>query len=144
MRLVQLAQCPPLSVDPSATVLEAVRLMAKSGAGAVTVCERGRLVGVLSERDVMVRVVGEQQDPAATRVRQVMTPRVRTVSPECAPEEALSVMVANHIRHVVLVDERGGVVGMASARDVYRAHVEYLDDQVRSLEAFAGHDGVGG
>jgi CBS domain-containing protein len=60
------------------------------------------------------------------------------------PGEALAVMVANHIRHIVVVNEAGSVVGMASARHIFQAQVESLDDAVRSLESFVGSDGPGG
>lgn len=144
MKIVQIAQCPSPTVKPAATVKEAVRVMAESNSGAATVLDGRKLVGIISERDVMLRVVGAGKDPGTTKVRQVMTKTVKTLGPDCRTEDALSVMIANHIRHVVLVDTAGTVVGIASARHVFQAHVEWLDDQVRSLEAFAGNDRRGG
>jgi CBS domain-containing protein len=66
------------------------------------------------------------------------------VRPDSSTDEALAVMVSNHIRHVLLVNEKGAVVGLASARNLFQAHVESLDGQLNSLEAFVGHDGPGG
>ena len=82
MRVVNLAQCPPPSVSPEASVFEAVRVMERSNVGAAAVMEAGRLVGVISERDVMLRVVGARRDAEATQVRDVMTRNVKTVKPE--------------------------------------------------------------
>lgn len=144
MRVVNLAQCPPPSVSPEASVFEAVRVMERSNVGAAAVMEAGRLVGVISERDVMLRVVGARRDAEATQVRDVMTRNVKTVKPECETDEALAVMVSNHIRHVLLVNERGDAIGLASARNLFQAQVEHLDDQVHTLEAYAGNDNLGG
>jgi len=143
-RVLRLAQCPPPAVSPRDSVLDAVRVMAKANVGAAAVTDHGKLMGVISERDVMLRIVAAGKDPQKTKVRQVMTRAVKTVSPECEADQALAVMVANHIRHVVLVNESGGVVGIASSRDLFQAQMENLDDTVRSLEAFVGHDGRSG
>ncbi len=144
MRVVNLAQCPPPSVRPDATVLEAVRIMERANVGAAAVMQDGDLVGVVSERDVMLRVVAARLDPETTPVSAVMTKGVKTVRPDCEADEALAVMVSNHIRHVLLVNDRGSVVGLASSRDLFQAQVESLGDQVHTLEAYAGNDNRGG
>lgn len=144
MRVAKLAQCPPPVVDPDAKVLDAVRVMERANAGAACVLDRSALVGVISERDIMLRVVGARRDPETTTVRDVMTRSVKTVTPDCSADEALTVMVANHIRHVILVDEKGAVIGLASARNLFPAHVASLDDQLQTLESFVGNDGHGG
>lgn len=144
MKVHQIAKCPPCSVAPAATVLAAVRAMAKANVGAAAVMDGRKLVGVLSERDVMLRVVAKRKDAATTRVSTVMTRAVKTVRADCGPDEAISVMVENHIRHVVLVNRRREVIGVASARDVYQARLAALDDEVRSLESFVEQDGHGG
>ena len=144
MKVSQLVQSPPTTVRSDASVFEAVKSMEKANVGAAAVVDGERLVGVISERDVMVRVVGAKKDPAKTKVRTVMTKSVRTLRADCGPEEAISVMVENHIRHVVLVNRSRRVLGVASARDVFQARVDSLDDQVRTLEAFVEQDGHGG
>ena len=144
MKVHQLAQCPPPAISSKASVLDAVKVMAKANVGAAAVVDGKKLVGVVSERDVMLRVVAKQKDPLTTKVRQIMTKAVKTVMPECGTDEAISIMVANHIRHVVIVNESGSVVGLASSREVFQAHMESLDDTVRTLEAFACTDTLGG
>lgn len=144
MKVQQLVQSPPTTVPPGASIFDAVKVMEKANVGAAAVVDGKRLVGVLSERDVMLRVVAKRKDPSKTRVRSVMTKAVKTVSADCRPEEAISVMVANRIRHIVLVNRSRRVVGIASARDMFQTHLESLHDQVRSLEAFVEQDGHGG
>ncbi len=144
MRVSKLAQCPPPTVAPNATVYQAVRTMEQAKVGAVAVVDKGKLVGVLSERDVMLRVVAARRSAERTKVRAAMTSPVKTVRPDCEANEALSIMVANHIRHVVVVNQSGKVLGIASSRDVFQAQVESLDDQKHTLEAYIGHDGPGG
>jgi CBS domain-containing protein len=138
MKLVQQAQCPAPTVRPSDTVLDAARAMAHVEGGAAVVMDGNRIVGLVSERDVLQRVVCAGKDPRTTKVRDVMEQTVKTVPHDARPDEALTTMVANRVRHVVLVEGDGTVVGVASARHVFQANVKVLDDQVRSLEAFAG------
>lgn len=144
MRVEQLTQHPLPVISPDRSVEDAARTLRIANAGAAAVMEGERLVGVLSERDVAFRVVAEGRDPRLTKVRDVMTAAVQTITAESGTAEALAVMVQNHIRHVVVLNQAGLVTGIASARDVFQAHVADLDDQVRSLEAFAGCDGKGG
>lgn len=144
MKVQQLAQCPAPCVSANASVFDAVKVMEAANVGAAAVMSGKKLVGVVSERDVMLRVVAKRKDPASTKVRAIMTKSVKTVDASSHPDEALAVMVANHIRHVVVVNAAGNVVGMASARHVFQAQVESLDDTVRSLESFVGSDGPGG
>lgn len=144
MKVKQLAQCPAPCVGANATVFEAVKVMEAANVGAAAVMSGKKLVGVISERDVMLRVVAKGRDPSATKVRSVMTKSVKTVEAESASDEALAVMVANHIRHVIVVNENGAVVGLASARHVYKAQVDTLDDTVRTLASFVGADNHGG
>lgn len=145
MKLAQQAQCPAPVVAPSDTVLDAARAMAEVEGGAVVVMEGRKIVGLLSERDVMQRVVCAGKEARSTKVADVMEPTVKTLPADARPDEALAVMVANRVRHVVLVERDGKVVGVASARHVLQANVRVLDDQVHSLEAFAGGKvGLGG
>lgn len=144
MKVEQVTHHSSPTVGPDTCIAEAARVLRACNAGAAAVMEGSRLVGVVSERDVAFRVVAEGKDPRTTKVREVMTKSVRTVTTECGTEEALTVMVENHIRHVVVLNRAGLVVGIASSRDVFQAHVEALDDQVRSLAAFVGADGNGG
>jgi CBS domain-containing protein len=73
MDLLKIASVPAATVTPETSVLDAVRLMSEERVGAVAVTDEGRLSGIFTERDLMIRVVLARRDPGATRVSDVMT-----------------------------------------------------------------------
>lgn len=144
MKVIKLAQVPPPSVKVDATVLSAAMSMRNARIGAAAVLEGDQLVGIFSERDVMVRVVVPRLDPEATTVRDVMTTAVQTVGEEAEAGEALELMVARHIRHLPVVNTENRVTGLLSVRNLLQHHIEELADQLNSLEAYFSADGPGG
>lgn len=108
---------PVLRVGPDATVREAACLMTGANCGSVLVmAPPDRLLGILTERDLMTRVLAKSVDPDATRVREVMTPQPVCVPPETAVSEAVLIMLERGFRHLPVVSG-GKVVGVFSARD---------------------------
>ena len=105
-----------LAASAGTTVLEAARLMQKSGYGAIAVVESGRLVGIFTDRDALSRVIVAARDPAATCLAEVMTPNPRTIDPDQPFAHALHLMYEGGFRHVPVV-ENERFVGMVSARD---------------------------
>ena len=103
------------------TLEQAARTFAGEVLGLLLVVEQDRLVGVLSERDV-VRSLGEGDDPAQTRVRDVMTEDVVTVDVDTPITTAVRLMLDDEIRHVVVTDG-GAPHGVVSARDLLRAQL---------------------
>src|SRR5436190_1981918 len=83
--------------------MEAVELMASAKVGSVVVVDDKRVVGIFSERDVMMRVVLEDRNPKKTNVEEVMTAQVHAVSMGTTGDEALKIMVQEHIRHLPVV-----------------------------------------
>ncbi|MCH7478545.1 MAG: hypothetical protein IIA14_10655, partial [SAR324 cluster bacterium] len=75
MDLLKLARVPAIEVAPTSTVYEAVAASLPTKSGAVVVMEKGAMIGIFTERDVMVKVVHERLDPEKTLVRDVMTPQ---------------------------------------------------------------------
>jgi CBS domain-containing protein len=144
MRVIKIAQVPAPSVGADASVLDAVRTMQESQGGACAVMDGAELVGIFSERDLMLRVVGAGLDPQKTSVGQVMTEDLETVNSETDSSDALSLMVSKHIRHLPVVDEDGDLAGLLSIRNLLQFHVEELVDQLNSLEAYHAADGPGG
>lgn len=116
-------------VDAQALVSAAVALMNLRNIGSLVVLDGPDLIGILTERDVLVRVVGERRDPAALRVGDVMTTTVVTISPDAAVEEALAVMSASRCRHLPVMDG-GRVVGLVSQGDLTRWVIR---DQARAI-----------
>ncbi len=144
MKIIKLAQVPPPVVSSAQTVLEAVRTMRGVRVGAAAVLDGDRLIGMFSERDVMLRVVGEGKDPGATLVSDVMTTDLERATGDTQNGDALELMVENHIRHLPIVDDEDELVGLLSIRNLLQHHVEELADQLNSLEAYFLADGPGG
>ena len=144
MNVVKIAQVPAPTVSPTATVLEAVRVMKDAGSGAAVVVNEERLVGIVSERDVNLRVVATEGDPKKTSVADIMTSPVQTLTDEATTSDALELMVSQQVRHVPILDHEEKVVGLLSMLKLLQHHVEDLVDQLQSLEAYISADGPGG
>lgn len=111
-----------VSVEPDATVREAIGRMMEEGIGAVAVCEGTRLAGIFTERDVL-RLAAEQVDFRELRVADVMTRRPVTASPDVLLVDAARLMGEHRIRHLPVV-EQDNLLGMIGIRDVLRTLVE--------------------
>ncbi len=127
-----------------ASVLDAVRTMQRAKSGACVVLDKNKLVGIFSERDLMVRVVAAGLDPDKSPVREVMTTNLETLTTEAETSKALKLMVSLHIRHLPIVEKDGSLAGLLSVRNLLQNHAEDLVDQLNSLEAYFAADGPGG
>ncbi|MCW3977827.1 MAG: CBS domain-containing protein, partial [Candidatus Bathyarchaeota archaeon] len=87
-----------IAVDATSTVKEAVEIMNEHEIGCLVVIENHRLIGILTERDVLKRVLAATKDPKKTKVGEIMTTRVFTVSPETDLEEAARLMFENDVK----------------------------------------------
>jgi len=132
------------SVLPSAMVMDGIRAMAKATVGAVLILEHDELLGIFSERDLMIRVVSANKNPETTRIADVMTAPVLTIPRDMAEDDVLNLMWARHIRHLPIVDEFGVVEGVVSIRHLLHQKVENLTQELDSLEAYISADGIGG
>ena len=125
------------SVGPLVTVIDAVNTMNDHHIGSVLVCEGGYPVGVFSERDVLVRVVAAQRDPRQTLVRDVMTTRLYTASPDDTLLEVMRLMTDRRCRHVPVM-EAELLVGLVSIGDLTKASQYNLRQEVRELSSYIG------
>ncbi len=144
MSLLKVAHVPPATVEPSANVLEAVQVMAEESVGAVAVIEQGKLRGIFTERDVMLRVVLRERKPRETKISEVMTAPVETISEDTTAEDALNFMLERHIRHLPVLSSSGQFAGMLSIRNLLEHMVEDLQREVHSLDQYLSNDGPGG
>jgi CBS domain-containing protein len=133
-----------VTVPRNATVMEAIEVMAAARIGSVLIVDDGRLEGIFSERDVMLRVVLEHRDPRKTHVEEVMTTPVHAISMRTTGDEALTIMVQEHIRHLPIVDEKGRAQAIVSMRSLLQEKVTELHQQLDSLESYITADGIGG
>ena len=124
----------PWRIDPHATVLEALQLLADYEVGALMVVEDDRLVGVVSERDYTRKVALQGKNSKEMRVADIMTPDVMTVTPSTHTRECMTMMSQKRIRHLPVV-EGAQIVGMISIRDLMDdiiADHEQTIDQLRT------------
>jgi CBS domain-containing protein len=125
-----------LSIGIDATVLDAALLMNEHQVGALVVIDAGQVVGIFSERDVLRRIVAERRDPATTTIQSVMTADVVCGTPETPIEEARSVMKRRRIRHLPVVDETHGVLGMISIGDLNAWHLDGQEKTIHYLQEY--------
>lgn len=118
------------SVKDSNTVLEAARYMMEYNIGAVPVLRYGDLAGILSERDIMNRVVAVGRTPGTTAVSEVMTPNPRAVAADETIDECLFIMREFGFRHLPVVDGKD-LKGVVSLRDVLMHQSAELQREAR-------------
>ena len=125
------------TIQASSTVLDATRKMNQNKIGALVVMENGRVAGIFTERDVLMRVVAEELPPSAVIVGNVMTRDVICCSPEDDLDEVSAIMKAKRIRHVPVCDADGKLHGMISIGDVNaqyasnaEQHIHFLNDYI--------------
>jgi CBS domain-containing protein len=105
--------------EPSATVADAAKVMAQEDVGPVPIVDDGRLVGIVTDRDIVVRVVAEGRDPNATTVKEIASTELVTVSPGDDLDEALNLLAARQVRRLPVVEgER--LVGIVAQADIAR------------------------
>lgn len=125
------------SVGPLGTVIDAVHVMNDHHVGSVLVMEGGYPVGIFSERDVLVRVVAAHRDPRQTLVRDVMTTRLHTATPEDTLLDVMRLMTERRCRHVPVMDGEA-LVGLVSIGDITKATQHNLRQEVRELSSYIG------
>ncbi len=130
------------SLPPTASVRDAVQVMAERHIGAVLVAIDGRLQGIFTERDVLTRVVAAGLGPDDTALGGVMTPNPDTVGPNDTALDALRRMSERGYRHLPVVDD-DQMVGIVSIRDLYTAVNKELAEDLQQREAFIFDTGYG-
>jgi len=102
--------------------------------GAIMVVEQGRLEGIVTERDMVFRLLAEQLDARATRLGQIMTRDPETLRPDDSALAALDKMRAGHYRHLPVVKD-GEIAGIVSIRDLYESVRRSLEEELHSAES---------
>ena len=122
-------------VDPSATVQEAATQMAELDVGAVIVGKEGVLEGILTDRDIILRVVVDARNPAEVAVRDVMSARLFSCREDDAVEAAFIEMRDRQIRRMPVYDENGSATGIVTLSDLARAvqGPEQLQETLRQI-----------
>jgi CBS domain-containing protein len=110
----------PSTIEPDGNVVEVARIMKQEDAGVVPVTENGRLTGMVTDRDIAIRVVAEGKDPQSTTVREVASTNLVTIDPQQDLDEALRLMAKHQVRRLPVVEKDGRLVGVVAQADVAR------------------------
>ena len=124
-----------VSVAPSSTVLDALKVMADKEIGAVIVIDDGHLVGIFSERDYARKVVLQNKSSKDTPVREIMTEKVVCVRPEQTIEDCMGLMTDKRIRHLPVLEHKK-VVGVISIGDVVKEMLSEKELIIKQLESY--------
>jgi CBS domain-containing protein len=107
----------PVTVSGDATLVEAAKAMAQQDIGPVLVEDGGRLLGILTDRDIVVRAIAEGRDPGSTTAREVCTESVVSLTPDQTVDEAIRLMREHDVRRVPVVQD-GRPAGVVSIGDL--------------------------
>jgi CBS domain-containing protein len=123
------------SIDPEASVYDAIEIMAEKEVGALVVVDAGKLVGVVTERDYARKVALQGRSSKGTRIKDIMTSRVAYARPDQSVEECMAVMTEKRIRHLPVM-EGDKLLGIISIGDLVKAIIEEQQHVIEQLEQY--------
>lgn len=123
------------TVSPQETIQRAAQLMNELNVGAIPVVEGGKLVGMITDRDIAVRSVAIGQDPTSTKVTAAMSTDVRTCTTDQSVQDLLKQMADVQIRRIPVLDDSGQIVGIVSLGDVATRHSADVDRTLGQISA---------
>jgi CBS domain-containing protein len=123
------------SIASTDTVLQAIKVMAETQIGALLVTEGGKIVGIYTERDYLRKGENEGRTAKDTKIKDVMVPKMITVTKDTTVEQCMGLMKQYNVRHLPVV-EKDQLVGLVSMRDVMFAAVEIKESEIRGLENY--------
>ena len=121
MKVSELMTSQPATLGPDDTCAQAATLMREQDCGSIPVVKDGRLVGIVTDRDIVVRAVAKGGDPKTTKISQVMSADPVTIGPDADVGEASKVMADRQVRRLPVV-ENGRLVGLLVTAQVARRH----------------------
>jgi len=120
----------PCAIEAEKPVAYAAKMMKDENVGLAPIVEGDRLVGTLTDRDIVTRVVAEGGDPQSVTVREVASTNLVTIDPQGKLEEALQLMARNQIRRLPVVEQDGRLVGVVAQADIAREAKEKQTGQL--------------
>jgi len=123
------------TIDEHHTVLEAARLMTENYIGSVVVTSHSKIVGIFTERELMMRVVGKDREPGTVKIKDVMHTDHLKINSDASCEEALQLMEEKRCRHLLVFDG-DEFIGLISLRDIVVLTLQEKDDLITQLEGY--------
>ena len=120
MGIEEIVDQKPESISEDLSVREAAEVMARLNLGAILVDRDDVIIGIVSERDLMKKVIAKNLSLTETKVKAIMTSPIITVTTEVTPTEALDLMFQKNIRHLPVRDHRDQIVAVLGIRDVMK------------------------
>jgi CBS domain-containing protein len=120
----------PRSIEPSTMVADAASLMKSEDVGSLPIVEGDQLVGMVTDRDIVIRVVAERKDLQATTVGEIASRDLVTVDPEQDLDDALRLMAQHQVRRLPVAEEDGRLVGILAQADIAREGKDAQTGQV--------------
>jgi CBS domain-containing protein len=135
-QLLKLKSNPAVQmIGPSASVFDAIKLMAEKNIGAVLVGEGGKVAGIFTERDYARKIALMAKSSRDTALREVMTAEVMYVGPAQTSEECMALMTENRLRHLPVMDN-GKLVGLVSIGDLVKDVISEQKFLIEQLEQY--------
>jgi CBS domain-containing protein len=146
MGLKGLLKTQPPTLLPGASVLDACRLMSAKNLGALAVVEGRKLLGILTQGDLIVRVVLSKRDPEKVAVSEVMTKDVDTITTDHSCGDALRLMVERGHHYLPVVEAKGdeALAGMLSLSELLEHEIDHLANELDAVTNYFTADGAGG
>jgi CBS domain-containing protein len=128
----------PACCTPQTPINEAARMMLENDCGLIPVVDNLqdlRLVGVITDRDIVLRIVARDLDPAGAMVHQAMSEEVGTLGPDASLDQCVRLMTDRMVRRVPIVDDRGALIGIVAQADLARASTAQpeLEDELAEM-----------
>ncbi|HIE14879.1 TPA: CBS domain-containing protein [Candidatus Bathyarchaeota archaeon] len=132
MKVIDIIRKKAIILNENVPVSEAAKIMKSHGEGCAIVTRKDIPVGMLTERDVTWKVVGEGLDPKSVKIGEVMSSPLVTVDPDADLAEAAKIMERHRVRRLAVV-RKNKIFGVVKAVDIARYLEDYVDDEIRKI-----------
>lgn len=119
--------------DPATSLSDAAEIMRDADIGALPVVEGGQILGMVTDRDIVIRAIAENKDPDVVTVREIMTPEFVCVFEEQSEDEAAELMAKRQIRRLPVLNRDRKLVGMLSLGDLARHETDKSGEALREI-----------